>query len=195
MKFLAIWKLPSTIQTDGGVAHVKLRMTVLLLITILLVGVLSLLTAHGVTAVAPHNRVAAVHTQSHAAAFDKTRFLAHLAVAAFLIHQLYKKYKAGKLVRTHLITDVKAAAAALIAYHEMKTAYGIAKSSNSKTLQKLIAPITTLTAALSAMSSKLKRGNTRQISTANSQENLLQSTAGKNGYSCKDQQPSGFAGF
>jgi hypothetical protein len=86
MKFLAIWKLPSTIQTDGGVAHMKLRMTVLLLITILLVGVLSLLTAHGITAVAPHNRVAAVHTQSHAAAFDKTRFLAHLAVAAFLIH-------------------------------------------------------------------------------------------------------------
>jgi hypothetical protein len=175
--------------------HMKPRVTVVLLITVLLVGALSPADARGVDAATQRSHVAAVHTQSHAAAFDKTRFLAHLAVAAFLVHYVYKKYKAGKLGRTHLITDVKAAAAALLAYHEMKTAYGIAKSSNSKTLRAVIAPISALTGTLSAMSSKLKHGDTSQISTANSQESSLQSTAGKNGYSYKDQQPSGFAGF
>lgn len=71
----------------------------------------------------------------------------------------------------------------------------IAKTSNSKTLHVLIAPVTALTSTIGTLARKLKTGNTSQVSTANSQESSLQSTAGKNGYAYKDQQPSGFAGF
>lgn len=173
----------------------KLRVTVLLLITALLVGVLSPAAAREASAATQHHHVAVVHAKSHAAAFDKTRFLAHLAVAAFLVHYIYKKYKEGKLGRIHIFTDVKAGVAALLAYHEMKKGYDVAKASNSKTLQAVIAPMNALTGTLSAMSSKLKHGDTSQIDTANSQETSLQSTAGKNGYSYKDQQPTGFGGF
>ncbi len=173
----------------------KLRGTILLLIGALLLGVLSPTVAREASAATQHNQVAAVHTQAHAAAFDKTRFLAHLAVAAFLVHYIYKKYKAGSLGRTHIFTSIKAAVAALLAYHEMKKAYDIAKGSNSKTLQAVVAPINALTGTLSSMSSKLKHGDTSQVSTANSQQATLQSTAGKNGYSYQDQQPSGFSGF
>lgn len=173
----------------------KLRVVALVLISSLLVGVLSPAAAGQVSAAPQRSHAAAIHSHSHAAAFDKTRFLAHLAVAAWLVHYIYKKYKQGKLGRTHIFTDIKAAAAALLAYHEMKKAYDIAKTSNSKTLQALIAPMNALTNTLNTMASKLKHGDTSQISTANSQENLLQSTAGKNGYTYQDQAPAGGAGF
>ena len=173
----------------------KLKLVVLMLVGALLAGVVSPAVAGQASAATQRAHVATVHTRAHTAAFDKTRFLAHLAVAAFLVHYIYKKYKQGKLGRTHIFTDIKAAVAALFAYHEMKKSYQIAQTSNSKTLQALVSPMNKLTATLSAMSSKLKHGDTSQISTANSQENLLQSTAGKNGYAYKDQAPAGGAGF
>jgi hypothetical protein len=173
----------------------KRRIIVLVLLGTLLASAVSPTLGTRVSAATERSHAAAIHTHSHAAAFDKTRFVAHLAVAAFLVHYIYKKYKEGKLGRTHIFTDIKAALAALLAYHEMKKAYDIAKTSNSKTLQVLIAPMTKLTGTLSAMASKLKHGDTSQISTANSEEGSLQSTAGQNGYAYKDQQPSGFGGF
>ncbi|HEX6509680.1 MAG TPA: hypothetical protein VF221_18780 [Chloroflexota bacterium] len=173
----------------------KRRLVALVLIGVLLAGVFSSAAAGKVSAAPARSHVAAIHTDAHAAAFDKTRFVAHLAVAAFLVHYIYKKYKDGKLGRTHIFTDIKAAVAALLAYHEMKKAYDIAKTSNSKTLQALVAPISALTGTLDTMSSKLKHGDTSQISTANSQESSLQSTSSKNGFGYKDQQPSGFSGF
>ncbi len=173
----------------------KTRVIVLLLLSALLLGALSPMAARQASAATLHNQVAAAPTQLHAAAFDKTRFVLHLAVAAYLIHYVYKKYKTGKLGRFHIITDIKAAAAALIAYHELNTAYGIAKGSTSKTLQAIVAPIGALTSTASAMASKLKHGDTSAVSTANSQESTLQSLAGKNGFSYKDVAPSGFAGF
>jgi hypothetical protein len=174
----------------------KRHIVILTLIVALLASVVAPPLAGQTSAAAPaQNHPAAVHNDSHASAFDKTRFLAHLAVAAFLVHYIYKKFKQGKLGRFHILTDIKAAIAALLAYHEIKKAYDIAKTSKSKTLQLLIAPITALTSTLGAMASKLKHGDTSQISTANGQENLLQSTAGSNGFGYKDQQPSGFKGF
>src|SRR5579871_6239323 len=104
------------------------RLVALLLIGALLAGVLSPAHAGRVSAAPAQSRIVAVHIQAPAAVFDKTRFVAHLAVAAFLIHYVYKKYKQGKLGVTHIFTDLKAAAAALIAYHEMKVAYSIAQS-------------------------------------------------------------------
>ena len=63
---------------------------------------------------------------------DKTRFVAHMAVAAFLVHYIYKKYKQGKLGRSHIFTDLKAAAAAFLAYHEIKKAYDLGLTKPTK---------------------------------------------------------------
>jgi hypothetical protein len=168
---------------------------VLLLLSALLISAVAPGTAGQVRAATEYSQVAAAHTHSHAAAFDKTKFVLHLAVAAFLIHYIYKKYKAGKLGRTHLITDVKAAAAALIAYHELKAAYNDAKSSNSATLHALIAPINLLLSGVNTASSKLKHGDTSSLSSLNSQEGTFATLAAKNGYGFKDTAPSGFGGF
>lgn len=141
----------------------------------------------------------AAHVQApsaaHPRAFDKTRFVAHLAVAAFLVHYIYKKYKEGKIGRFHLFTDLKAAAAALIAYHEIKVAYGIAKTSKSKTLQFLVSPIGKIQQGLSAAASKLKSGDTSTLNELNSNVGSLSSIASKNGFGFKDKAPSGFGGF
>ena len=119
----------------------KRLLIVLILISALLIGAFSPNLAARVSAATAGSHAAAVHTQSHAAAFDKTKFVLHLAVAAFLIHYIYKKYTQHKLGRTHIFTDIKAAAAGLVAYHELKVAYDTAKKSNSATLHALIAPI------------------------------------------------------
>src|SRR5947209_5921274 len=158
------------------------RFIVLILLSTLLVGVVSPIGSGQVRAAPQRSHVAMSHTHSPVAAFDKTRFVAHLAVSAFLIHYIYKKYKEHKLGRFHIFTDIKAAAAGLIAYHELKVAYGIAKSSNSKTLQALVAPISALGGAVSSMTSKLKHGDPSQASTANSLERTLASTSRQHGF-------------
>src|SRR5947209_7200551 len=74
--------------------------------------------------------VSAHVAHSHPAAFDKTRFVAHLAAAYFAFHHfVWKPYKDGKLHGFHLLTYAKAALALLFAYHEVKKAYDIAKAS------------------------------------------------------------------
>jgi hypothetical protein len=146
-------------------------------------------------AIPAQSHPAAMRNDSHTSAFDKTRFLAHLGVGAFLIHYVYKKYKQGKLGRSHLFTDIKAAAAALLAYHELKKAYDIAKSSNSKTLHFIIAPLSALVGSVNTLASKLKHGDTSAVSSVASQQDALQSLSGHNGFSYSDQQPSGFKGF
>lgn len=170
----------------------KLKLIVLLLIGALLVGITAPAATGSAQAASVTNHAAAIHTNSHVSAFDKTRFVAHLAFAAFLVHYIYKKYKQGKLGRTHLFTDFKAALAALLALHEMQKAYSIASTSNSKTLQILIAPIRTLTSAINTEYSKLKHRDTSGVTAANTDENNLQSTASHTQYSYKDQAPSGY---
>ena len=53
----------------------------------------------------PHST--SLHTNAPPRAFDKTRFLAHLAVAAFLIHYTYKKYQQGLLIGSLLTAVMK----------------------------------------------------------------------------------------
>lgn len=161
------------------------KLTVLMLMLAVL-GVLVL------PAATPTARAATTH-HTHAAAFDKTRFLLHLGAAAYLVHYTYKKYKQGKLTRHHLFTVAKAAAATLLAVHEMKTAYNIAKASKSKTLQFLIAPMTALTATINAAYTKLKHGDASGLDAANSQENSFESVASKGGYGFKEAPPSGYS--
>ena len=167
----------------------------LVLIGALLVGVTSPSVAEQVSAAPQSSHVAALHTHAPAPAFNRTKFVLHLAVAAFLIHYIYKKYKEHKLGRFHLFTDLKAAAAGLIAYHEMKEAYTDAKTSNSATLHALIAPITLLLTGINTAISKLKHGDTSTLSSLNNEEGTFASVAAKNGFGFKDKAPSGFGGF
>jgi hypothetical protein len=170
----------------------KLKLVVLLLIGALLCSVLTPVAGGTAQAASARSHAASVHSNANPAAFDKTRFVAHLAFAAFLTHYIYKKYKEGKLSRRHLFTVAKAAIAALLAYHEIKKAYDIAKSSNSKTLQALISPITKLTAALDATASKLRHGDTSTIASADSDANSLQGTASHTQYSFQPNAPGGY---
>lgn len=168
---------------------------VLIVISVLLVGLLSPRVAGQASAATVQNHTAAVHTNSHAAAFNRTKFVLHLGVAAFLIHYIYKKYKQGKLGRTHIFTDIKAAAAGLIAYHELKAAYNDAKTSNSATLHALVAPIDLLLTGVNTAIGKLKHGDTSSLNSLNSQEGTFATLATKNGFGFKDTAPAGFGGF
>lgn len=170
----------------------KLKLIVLILMGALLVGITSPAATGSVQAAGARSHTASIHPNARTAAFDKTRFVAHLAVAAFLVHYIYKKYKQGKLGRTHLFTDAKAALAALLALHEMQKAYSIAKTSNSATLQLLIKPINVLIAAVNNEYTKLKHLDTSGVSAANTAENSLQTTASHTQYAYKDQQQAGY---
>jgi hypothetical protein len=165
------------------------RLLILTILAALVFGVTAPTLAGKANAAPAGSHAAAVHSQSHPAAFDKTKFVAHLGVAAFLIHYIYKKYKQGKLGRTHIFTDVKAAAAGLFAYHELRVAYNTAKNSNSKTLHVLIAPINGLINAVNSAVSKLKHGDTSGINSLNTDTATLSTTASANGFAFKDTTP------
>jgi hypothetical protein len=167
----------------------KRQLLILTILAALVFGVTAPAFAGQAGAAPAGSRVAAVHTQSHPAAFDKTKFVLHLGVAAFLIHYIYKKYKEGKLGRFHIFTDIKAAAAGLIAYHELKVAYTDAKNSNSKTLHVLIAPINGLLGAINTAIGKLKHGDTSGVTSLNTDVGSLSTTAAANGFAFKDTTP------
>lgn len=129
--------------------------------------------------------------QSRLAAFDKTRFVAHLAAAYFAFHHfVWKPYKDGKLHGFHLLTYAKAALALLFAYHEVKKSYDIAKTSNSKTLQLLLSPMNKLADGFNALSGKVKSHNfsDSDMNNVNGMVNGFQSRAGKSGFGFKDAQ-------
>lgn len=140
---------------------------------------------------ATHTSAGAVH--SHPAAFDKTRFLAHLGAAYFAFHHwVWKPYRDGKLRGFHIVTIGKAALALAFAYHEVKKSYQIAQGSNSKTLQALIRPMNSLAGTFSAMSAKVKarRFSGSDMDRLNSQANGFQSLAKSHGFGFQDQQTS-----
>ena len=75
--------------------------------------------------------------------FAKTKFVLHAGLAFGAFHRyIYKPYKAGDFtpVSSHKLTIVKAGAAGLFAYHEIKIALVDAQS--SPTLSKLVSPLT-----------------------------------------------------
>jgi glucan phosphoethanolaminetransferase (alkaline phosphatase superfamily) len=175
---------------------VKRTLIVLTLLVALVTGVLAPRSASPASAAPAASHAASVHTHANSAAFDKTRFVLHLAFAAFLIHYIYKKYKEHKLGGfRHIVTDIKAAAAALLAYHEIKVSYDIAKTSKSKTLQLLIAPINKLVNGFNDLKSRLAHGDTSTLNSLNAQQGGLQTLAGKYGFGFKDKAPSGFSNF
>jgi hypothetical protein len=89
-------------------------------------------------------------------------FAAHagLAFGAFKLF-IYNPYKAGKLHLRHPFTLVKAGAAALFAYHEIKKAR--AELNGHPTLSRLVGPFTALAAAFSLLKSHIEHGDTSAI--------------------------------
>ena len=121
--------------------------------------------------------------------FAKTKFLLHMGLAFGAFHRyVYKPFKAGGFtpVSSHKLVIVKAGAAGLFAYHEIKIALVDAQSSS--TLSKLVSPLTALEAKLSSLGSGLKSGkvNGSAITGANSSVSSIGSQSTSSGASIKD---------
>ena len=137
----------------------------------------------------------AVHSASHPALFDKTRFLLHMGVAYYAFHHfVYARYKNGGFAsgasgRTG--NFVKAAAALLFTYHELKVSYGIANGSSSSTLKLLVSPLNALLGKVSNVHDQLSKGNlnTNDFTDLNNSVNGLSSTAKSNGLNINDVKP------
>jgi hypothetical protein len=164
------------------------QLLVLGLLGALLMGALSPALA-GTVSAAP---AVQSHSQAHAALFDKTRFVFHLGLAYFAFHHfVYNPYKAGsfKAGASHRTTSIlKAGAALLVTYHELKVAYGIAKGSNSGVLHTLIKPMTGLINTANRVATKLKGGqyNDAEVKSTIDSANAFSRQATHNGISIKD---------
>jgi Zn-dependent protease len=94
---------------------------------------------------------------------DKTRFVVHLGIAYFCFHHwVLKPYQEGAFANGaphRVATIVKAGAALLFAYHEVRVAHKIAVNSNSPLLQKLDGGLTALQSQFSTIGAKLKGGS------------------------------------
>lgn len=125
--------------------------------------------------------------------FAKTKFLIHagLAIGAFH-HFIYGPIKAGDLKHPfeHKLTLIKAAAAALFVYHELKIAADDVKS--SKILSTLFAPLTAAATKLSSLKDSIKDGtvNSSDITDLNSQFDQIKSTASSKGQSITESIPN-----
>jgi hypothetical protein len=121
--------------------------------------------------------------------FAKTKFLLHAGLAFGAFHRyIYKPFKSGGFtpVTSHKLAIVKAGAAGLFAYHEIKIALVDAQSSS--TLSKLVSPLTALQSKMSSLGSGLKSGKLdgSAISDANSSVSSIGSRSASSGASIKD---------
>ena len=121
--------------------------------------------------------------------FAKTKFLLHAGLAFGAFHRyIYKPYKAGGFspASSHKVAIVKAGAAGLFAYHEIKIALVDAQSSS--TLSKLVSPITAVETKLHSLGSGLHSGKLdgSSITQANSAVSSLSSQSSGHGASIKD---------
>jgi hypothetical protein len=160
--------------------------------TVLSVILLTAVLGSAVTPSLSGSASAANHVRSHAALFDKTRFLLHMGLAYFAFHHfVYAKWKAGdfKSGASHRTSNIiKAALAVLFTYHELHKAYDIAKGSHSKTLHLLIAPLSALFGLFNSAYAKAKKGQLPDstMSGLNGSAGSFASTAGKAGYGFHD---------
>ena len=163
----------------------KSKFIVFSLVAALLTSIAAPSFAGGARAAAPAAPVAnAPHT--HPALFDKTRFLAHAGVAFYIIHHEYARYKQGYFSAgtSGRVKHLAVAALALaIGVHEAKVAYGIAKSSNSKTLRALASPFASLSTTMDGIRGKFAKGqgSASDVQGLNSAATSINSTASGNG--------------
>jgi hypothetical protein len=121
--------------------------------------------------------------------FAKTKFLLHAGLAFGAFHRyIYKPFRNGGFtpVSSHKLAIVKAGAAGLFAYHEVKIALVDARS--SATLSKLVSPLTALQTRLSSLGHQLHGGhlNPAAITGANSSVSNLTGLGAKSGAAIHD---------
>jgi hypothetical protein len=121
--------------------------------------------------------------------FAKTKFLLHAGLAFGAFHRyIDKPFRTGAFtpVSSHKLAIVKAGAAGLFAYHEIKIALVDAQSSAA--LSKLVSPITSVEAKLHSLGTGLHSGKLdgAAISRANAAVGGLGSQSASHGASIKD---------
>ena len=110
----------------------------ILLAMALLLVVAGAVAPAGQFAAPTHAAPAATTAQAPAAFLDKTRVIAHLAIAYGVFHHwVYYPYRTGRLSIYHPLKVAKAGLALLFAVHELKAAYKITSHSSSPTLKAL----------------------------------------------------------
>jgi hypothetical protein len=124
----------------------------------------------------------------------KTKFVLHAGLAFGAFHRwIYKPLKAGTLTHplSHKLATLKAAAAAVFTYHELKLA--LAAAQGDPTLSHLVAPITALQNKINGVGSTLKTGNvdTSQIEDANGSITSIHGQAAAAGQPITEQTPAG----
>lgn len=136
---------------------------------------------------------AATATATGTTHLAKTKFVLHAGLAFGAFHRwIYKPLKSGELTHplSHKLATLKAAAAAVFVYHELKLA--LADAQADPTLSHLVAPITALQDKLSGLGSSLKGGsvNASQIEDANGSVASIHSAAASAGQPITEQTPS-----
>ncbi len=121
--------------------------------------------------------------------FAKTKFLLHAGLAFGAFHRyIYKPFRNGGFTPPlkHKLAIVKAGAAALFAYHEIKIALIDAQS--SALLSKLLSPLTALRTRLGSLGQHLHSGqlNPSAITGANGAVSNLGSLGASNGATIRD---------
>lgn len=126
---------------------------------------------------------------------DKTRFVLHLGVAYFAFHHwVVKPYQEGAFASgaPHRIsTIVKSGVALLFAYHEIKVAERIARTSSDPLLQKLDGGLTNLETSFATTGQKFKSGNfdPSDIASLSSVAGFVKGQASSEGVTIKDVPP------
>lgn len=128
--------------------------------------------------------------------FAKTKFVIHAGLAFGAFHHfIYKPYRAGAFSGPHKVRAlVKAGAAGLFAYHELKIARQDARS--SKVLSRLVLPLAGLGGALLALGHELKGGKVDPgaIDGANGQITRIHSESASDGAPITEHAPPGVPG-
>jgi hypothetical protein len=133
--------------------------------------------------------------RAQAAVAPAAKFVLHAGLAAGAFHRyIYKPFKAGTFksgAKGRRFALLKAGLAGLFAYHELKLAINDAKA--SKTLARLVAPLTALSARLQALGSSLRGGKVApaDINHVNGQLGMVAAQAAKAGSPIKDLTPPG----
>lgn len=129
--------------------------------------------------------------------FAKTKFVLHAGLAFGAFHRyIYKPFRNGGFTPplSHKAAIVKAAVAALFAYHELKIALVDARS--SPLLSKLVSPLTALQNKLNALHQSLRGGHldASSIDGANQSLARIGSQSAQQGVSIHDLATSGLGG-
>jgi hypothetical protein len=130
------------------------------LVAILLVGVIALASCGSSSSSGGSSATSSSHVH-----FAKTKFLLHAGLAFGAFHRyIYKPFRSGGFtpVSSHKLAIVKAGAAGLFAYHEVKVALVDAQS--SPTLSKLVSPLTALQSRLGSLGQQLHGGHVNPAS-------------------------------